>query len=95
MAKLRISHAFGSLVPEPGPRRVFGLSTLVNTFGFGLVWTVMMIGLVLSLGRAGWIGLGVLFVLLGLGGPAVARWGERTRPVPVAVGEDEHAVVGQ
>lgn len=48
-----------------------------------------MIGLVLSLGRAGWIGLGGLFLLLGLAAPAVARWGERTRPAPAPGVEPE------
>lgn len=41
---------------------------------------LLMIGLALSFGRAGWVGLGVMFCLLGMLGPAVARWGERTRP---------------
>lgn len=57
---------------------------------------VLMIGLALSLGRVGWTGLGVMFCLLGLLGPALARWGERTRPssaevsgaaVPVVAGD--------
>lgn len=43
--------------PEPGPRRVFGLSALVNTFGFGQAWTVVTLYFVR--------GLGALFVLLG------------------------------
>ena len=41
---------------------------------------ILLIGLVLSLGRLGFVLLGVCFALLGLTGPAVARWGERTRP---------------
>jgi hypothetical protein len=41
---------------------------------------LVLIGLVLSGGRAGFIALGAWFALLGLTGPAVARWGERTRP---------------
>jgi hypothetical protein len=36
---------------------------------------------VLSGGRLGFVLLGVWFALLGLTGPAVARWGERTRPL--------------
>jgi Na+/melibiose symporter-like transporter len=32
-----------SLLPEPGPRRVYGLATLVNTFGFGLVVTSLVL----------------------------------------------------
>jgi hypothetical protein len=40
---------------------------------------VLLVGLVLSLGRAGWIGLGVAFALLGLFATGIAVWGERTR----------------
>src|ERR1700722_13631635 len=32
-----------ALVPEPGPRRVYALATLVNTFGFGLVVTSLVL----------------------------------------------------
>jgi MFS family permease len=84
------------LAPEHAQGQYQGLAGMGITLG-ATAAPVLMIGLVLSLGRAGWIGLGALFVLLGLAGPAVARWGERTRPVPVAVGESEaeHAVVGE
>jgi hypothetical protein len=41
---------------------------------------VVLIGLFLSLGRLGFILLGVCFAVLGQFGPVVARWGERTRP---------------
>jgi hypothetical protein len=41
---------------------------------------VLLLGVVLSLGRPGLIGLGVFFVLTSLLMPVVARWGERTRP---------------
>jgi hypothetical protein len=41
---------------------------------------VLLIGLCLSLGRVGWIGLGAGLALLGLTAPALARWGQRTRP---------------
>ena len=40
----------------------------------------VLVGAVLSAGRAGWFWLGILFALAGLLGPAVTRWGERTRP---------------
>ena len=46
-----------------------------------------MIGLCLTFGAAGWIGLGAFFALLGLTAPAIARWGERTRPAFLAVAE--------
>ena len=32
-----------ALLPEPGPQRVYGLATLVNTFGFGLVVTSLVL----------------------------------------------------
>ena len=32
-----------ALVPEPGPQRVYALATLVNTFGFGLVVTSLVL----------------------------------------------------
>lgn len=76
MANLRLSHAFGFLVPEPGPRRVFGLSTLVSTFGFLLVGALAV----------------HTFGNYGLRPAAAARWGERTRPLPVSDGEARHAV---
>ncbi len=39
-----------------------------------------MIGLCLTFGTTGWIGLGAFFAVLGLTAPAIARWGERSRP---------------
>jgi MFS family permease len=39
---------------------------------------VVLIGLCLSLGQAGWIGLGIAFALLGLLAPLVTAWAERT-----------------
>jgi MFS family permease len=50
---------------------------------------VVLIGIFLSLGRLGFILLGVCFALLGQLGPLVARWGERTRPTAA---EPEQAV---
>ncbi len=50
---------------------------------------VLLTGVCLSLGRIGFIGLGVFLCLLGLTGPALARWGRRTRPaVPEAAGAE-------
>jgi len=45
---------------------------------------VFMIGLCLTLGTAGWIILGLFFAVLALIAPAIARWGDRTRPAPDA-----------
>jgi MFS family permease len=41
---------------------------------------LLLIGVVAARGLAGWIGLGLFFLLLGLISPAIAAWGERTRP---------------
>jgi MFS family permease len=88
------------LAPEHAQGQYQGVAGMGITLG-GTAAPVLMIGLVLTLGRAGWIGLGALFALLGLAAPAVARWGQRTRPVPVSAGEAEvtleaeHAVVGE
>lgn len=45
---------------------------------------VLLIGLCLSLGQAGWVGLGASFALVGLTAPALAAWGARTRPAQPA-----------
>ena len=41
---------------------------------------VLLVGVVLGLGRVGFIALGACFALCGLAAPALTRWGERTRP---------------
>lgn len=41
---------------------------------------VLLIGVCLSLGQAGWAGLGASFALAGLTAPALAAWAARTRP---------------
>jgi MFS family permease len=41
---------------------------------------LVLTGAVLALGHPGWLLLGVLFLGLGVAGPPVAAWGERTRP---------------
>jgi MFS family permease len=57
---------------------------------------VLLIGLVLSLGRLGFVLLGAFLAVLGLAGPAVARWGERTRPAAAEAAETAGAAgVGQ
>jgi hypothetical protein len=68
------------LAPEHAQGQYQGLTGIGISAGMA-VSPVLTIGLVLSLGRIGWVGLGVLFALCGLAAPAVARWGERTRPV--------------
>jgi len=53
---------------------------------------ILLIGLVLSLGRLGFVLLGAFLAVLGLTGPAVARWGERTRPAAEAAEAGQVAV---
>jgi MFS family permease len=67
------------LAPEHAQGQYQGLTGIGISVGMALS-PVLTIGLVLSLGRIGWVGLGALFALCGLVTPAVARWGERTRP---------------
>jgi MFS family permease len=68
-----------SLPPAYAQGQYDGLTTMVGTL-FMTVAPLILIGLVLSHGFAGWVGLGALFLLLGLASPAIAAWGERTRP---------------
>jgi predicted MFS family arabinose efflux permease len=56
-----------------------GVARIGSGIGAGVA-PLVLLGLVLPQGRAGWIGLAILFALLGLAAPALARWGERTRP---------------
>jgi hypothetical protein len=66
------------LAPASAQGQYQGLLGIGMSVG-AAVSPVLMIGLVLSLGRVGWVGLGGLFALSGLAAPAVARWGARTR----------------
>ncbi|MFE5545484.1 hypothetical protein ACFQ71_16905 [Streptomyces sp. NPDC056534] len=43
--------------------------------------------MVLGLGTAGWLVLAAFFAALGAAGPALARWGVRTRPQPAVTAE--------
>ena len=82
--------SFG-MPPEHAQGQYQGL-TGMGMFVGGAASYVLMIGVVLSLGRSGWIGLGVLFALLGVAASASARWGERTRPTVASPGTPETAV---
>ena len=67
------------LVPPHAQGQYQGLVSVGNFAGQALS-PVILVGLVLSGGRLGFVLLGAWFAVLGLAGPAVARWGERTRP---------------
>jgi hypothetical protein len=67
------------LAPEHAQGQYQGLVGMGNGAGQALA-PFVLIGLVLAGGRLGFVLLGAWFALLGLAAPAVARWGERTRP---------------
>lgn len=71
------------LAPPHAQGQYQGLASVGNGAGQALA-PILLIGLVLSLGRLGFVLLGAWFAVLGLTGPAVARWGERTRPAAEA-----------
>jgi hypothetical protein len=64
--------------PEHAQGSYQGLSAI--SLGAGsAVAPVILIGLVLGSGRAGWVWLGAGLLMLGLSAPALAWWAERTR----------------
>jgi MFS family permease len=67
------------LAPPHAQGQYQGLAAIGN-FAGQAVSPFILVGLVLSGGRLGFVLLGAWFALLGLATPAVARWGERTRP---------------
>jgi MFS family permease len=73
------------LAPPNAQGQYQGLVGMGNFAGQALS-PLLLIGFVLSAGRLGFVLLGAWFILLGLSAPAIARWGERTRP---AVPADE------
>src|SRR6202034_499064 len=84
-----LNHAAGTftldfgLAPAHAQGQYQGLAGLGLGAG-GAAAPTFMIGLCLTFGTIGWIGLGAFFALLGLTAPAIARWGERTRPALLA-----------
>jgi hypothetical protein len=71
------------LAPAHAQGQYQGLVSMGNFAGQALS-PFILVGLVLSGGRLGFVLLGAWFALLGLAAPAVARWGERTRPAKTA-----------
>jgi MFS family permease len=100
-----IVHTFGELWESSGMFALdFGLAPAhaqgqyqglvgLGIFAGQALSPFILVGLVLSGGRIGLVVLGAWFALLGLISPAVARWGERTRPPAPAV--EAAAVVEQ
>jgi MFS family permease len=80
------------LAPPHAQGQYQGLAAMGNFAGQALS-PFILVGLVLAGGRLGLVLLGAWFGLLGLAAPAIARWGEHTRPpVPDAIAEAEQAV---
>jgi len=82
------------LAPPHAQGQYQGLVNMGNFTGQALS-PFILVGLVLSGGRLGFFGLGIFFALLGLISPAVARWGERTRPRAVEAPASAAPVTGQ
>jgi MFS family permease len=80
------------LAPPHAQGQYQGLAAMGNFAGQALS-PFILVGLVLAGGRLGLVLLGAWFALLGLAAPAIARWGEHTRPpVPDAIAEAEQAM---
>jgi MFS family permease len=81
------------LAPPHAQGQYQGLVGMGNFAGQALS-PLILVGVVLAGGRLGFVVLGAWFAVLGLAGPAVARWGERTRPAaPATAPEVEAAAV--
>jgi hypothetical protein len=75
------------LAPPHAQGQYQGLAGTANFSAVALA-PFLLLGVVLPGGRLGFVLLGAWFAVLGLVGPAVARWGERTRPDALAAAED-------
>jgi hypothetical protein len=82
------------LAPPHAQGQYQGLVGMGNLAGQALS-PLVLVGGVLAGGRLGFALLGTWFALLGLAGPAVARWGERTRPAAPAVVPAVEAAVAE
>ncbi|MEQ0565853.1 MFS transporter [Amycolatopsis sp. NEAU-NG30] len=77
------------LPPAHAQGQYDGLLQTVTTLSF-TVAPLVLLGIVAEQGFAGWLGLGLFFLVLGLFSPAMAAWGERTRE-PAVVPEEPGA----
>jgi MFS family permease len=67
------------LPPAHAQGQYDGVGGVIGGLG-GVLAPALLLGVILSHGKAGMLALGVFFLLPALLMPAVARWGERTRP---------------
>ncbi|MEU9029456.1 MFS transporter [Streptomyces sp. NPDC048383] len=75
------------LAPDHAQGQYQGLLGLGFNAGQALAPAILTT-LVLGLGTTGWLLLALFFAALGAAGPALARWGVRTRPQPGGVAAD-------
>ncbi|MET7424609.1 MFS transporter [Dactylosporangium sp. NPDC005555] len=78
------------LPPAHAQGQYDGFSSILGGIGVAVA-PVLLLGPVLSNGRIGLIALGAFFALTSMLMPAVARWGERTRPAAPAAAETKAA----
>lgn len=75
-----------NLPPAHAQGQYDGFLNTVTTLSL-TVAPLVLLGVVVGHGFAGWIGLGAFFLVLGLISPAIAAWGIRTRPRAVTPDE--------
>jgi MFS family permease len=68
-----------NLPPAHAQGQYDGLSNTVMTLSITGA-PLVLLGIVAGKAGAGWVGLGVFFLVFGLMGPGIADWAERTRP---------------
>jgi MFS family permease len=76
------------LPPEHAQGQYQGVAGTVTGVSTAVAPTLLL-GVALSLGRVGWLGLAAVLLLLGLASPAISAWGQRTRPKALQVVETE------
>jgi hypothetical protein len=81
-----------SLPPAHAQGQYDGFAGIIGGIGSALT-PALLLGPVLSLGLPGLVGLGAFLALTGMLMPAVARWGERTRPAAAKLADGEPALV--
>jgi MFS family permease len=78
-----------SLPPAYAQGQYDGFLNTITTLGI-TVAPLVLLGVVPENGFAGWIGVGLFFLVLGVLSPGIAAWGERTRPQEKPPGQPGH-----